>query len=244
MKIGIISGASSGIGYEIAKLLDESKLDEIWLVARNKQRLDELSKALKTKSRAFMLDLTNNDSFDILKSNFQKENAQIDYLVASAGVGYAGEVINNTNEQIANMIDLNVRALALFTRCALPYMSNGGKIIEIASGAGFLPQPEFAVYAATKAFVISFSRALNKELKKRKISVTAVCPGPVDTPFFSSLENVKEYKKKHLVSPYKVAKGAIKASKKGKSIYSPTFSIKLVHLISKILPTSLILKFM
>lgn len=244
MKIGIISGASSGIGYEIARLLDENNLDEIWLIARNREKLDKLSGILKTKSRLFTLDLTNIGSFDILKGEFEKENVNIEYLVASAGVGYVGEVISNTNEQIADMVDINVRALALFTRCALPYINNGGKIIEIASGAGFLPQPEFAVYSATKSFVISFSRALGKELKKRKISVTAVCPGPVDTPFFSSLENVKEYKKKHLISPYKVARGALKASKKGKSIYSPTLSIKLVHLISKILPTSLILKFM
>ena len=122
-------------------------------------------------------------------------------------------------------------------------MSEKGKIINIASGAGFVPQADFAVYSATKSYVISVSRALRKEVKSRKINVTAVCPGPVDTKFFSGLENVKEYKKKHLISPEAVARGAIKASKKNKAVYTPTFSIKLLHFASKILPTSLILKF-
>ena len=116
-------------------------------------------------------------------------------------------------------------------------------MIEIGSGAGFLPQPYFSVYASSKAYVISFSRALRAEVKKRGINVTAVCPGPVDTSFFSSLENVKEYKKKFLISPDKVAKHAIKSAKRGKAISSPSLSMKLVHLASKIVPTSLILKF-
>jgi short-subunit dehydrogenase len=125
----------------------------------------------------------------------------------------------------------------------LPYVNEGGKIIEIASSAGFMPQPGFSVYAATKSYVISFSRALRQELKAKKISVTAVCPGPVDTPFFSGLENVKEYKKKYAISPQKVAIGALKASKRNKALFVPTFSMKMVHLASKIVPTSIILKF-
>jgi short-subunit dehydrogenase len=106
-----------------------------------------------------------------------------------------------------------------------------------------LPQPGFSVYSASKSFVINLSRAIGKELSKKKIYVTAVCPGPVDTDFFSGLENVKEYKKKHLISASKVAIGSLKASKKKKKVYSPTFSIKAVHLASKIIPVGLILKF-
>ena len=106
-----------------------------------------------------------------------------------------------------------------------------------------MPQPYFAVYAASKAYVISLSRAIGYELKKNKISVTAVCPGPVNTSFFSSLENVKEYKKKYLITPQRVAIGSLKAAKKRKKIYTPTLSMKLVHLASKLLPTSLALKF-
>ena len=97
----------------------------------------------------------------------------------------------------AKMIDVNVRALTELTTICLPYIQSGAKILQIASSAGFMPQPSFAVYSATKSYVISFSRALREELKKKKIAVTAVCPGPVDTPFFSGLENVKEYKKKY-----------------------------------------------
>ena len=99
------------------------------------------------------------------------------------------------------------------------------------------------MYAASKAYVISLSRALGHEMRKQKVYFTAVCPGPVDTSFFSSLENVKEYKKKYLISPQRVALGSLKASRKKKKIYTPTFSMKMVHLASKLLPTSLILKF-
>ena len=106
-----------------------------------------------------------------------------------------------------------------------------------------MPQPSFAVYSATKSYVISFSRALREELKKKKIAVTAVCPGPVDTPFFSGLENVKEYKKKYAITPQKVAKKAMKASRKNKALSIPTFSMKMVQLSSKIIPLSLIMKF-
>ena len=142
------------------------------------------------------------------------------------------------------MISINCTGLTLLTKIALPFMKKGSSIINIASGAGFLPQPSFAVYSASKSYVISFSRALRQELSKKKINVTAVCPGPVDTDFFTNLKNVKEYKKKYLITPEIVASGALKAVKKNKAVYTPTFSMKLVHLASKILPTSLILKLM
>lgn len=243
MKIGIISGASSGIGRAIAKELDLLGLDELWLIGRSEVKLNNLKAELKSNARCFALDLRNCEHFKAIELALRTEKFEVKYLVLSAGVGYTGTVELNTTEQISNMIDVNCRALTLLTSIALPYMNVGGKIINIASGAGFLPQAEFAVYAATKAYVISFSRALRKELKPKKISVCAVCPGPVETDFFANLENVKEYKKKYLISPEKVAKGTIKAVDKNKALYCPTLSIKLLHLASKLLPTSLLLKF-
>ena len=239
MNIALISGASRGIGLEFAKIIDGYNLDELWLICGKNTPSFEF----KTPIRIYHTDLSEKSPFEKLKNNLSNENPNIKMLVCSAGVGYNGKLEDISEENIQNTVIINCSALSQLTKIAISYMSEGSKIIEIASGAGFLPQPDFAVYAASKSYVISFSRAIGHELSKKKISVLAVCPGPVDTDFFSGLENVKEYKKKYAISAEKVAKGALKASKKGKKIYSPTLSIKMVHLVSKILPTSLILKF-
>lgn len=243
MNIAVISGASSGIGYEIARELDKLSLDELWLVSSSKEKLLNTSAILNTKSRIFALDLSQNESFNVISSKLKEENPCIKYLVCSAGVGYNGNFESLSLEQISKMIDINAISLTQLTKLCLPYTSSGSRIIEIASSAGFMPQPYFSVYSATKSYVITFSRALREDLKKQKVYVTAVCPGPVDTPFFSGLENVKEYKKKYAISPSKVAKGAIKASIRKKALYVPTFSMKMVHLASKFIPTSIIMKF-
>lgn len=243
MKIAIISGASSGIGRSIARELDTVGLDELWLIGRRKDRLLNLQSELKTKVQVLTLDLTDNQSFEKINSLLSNDKYEIEYLIISAGVGYTGKVECNSPVEISDMIDLNCRALTLLINSSLPYMSKGGKILNVASGAGLLPQADFAVYAATKAYVISLSRALRKELKGRKINVTALCPGPVDTEFFSCLENVKEYKKKYLISPTTAARKGLSAVRKGKAICTPTISMKLLHLSAKILPTSLLLKF-
>ena len=243
MKIALISGASSGIGKSIAIQLDHYCLDEIWLIGRSYTRLEGLKNILYTKSRIFTLDLTDDNSYNTINEALAERECSIEFLVSSSGVGYNGKFKSITFKNISDMISVNCGSLTLLTKIALPFMSTHGKIINIASGAGFLPQPDFAVYSATKAYVISFSRALRSELKSKHINVTAVCPGPVDTNFFANLKGVKEYKKKYLISPDRVAIGSIKAVIKNKSVYTPTFSMKLVHLASKILPTSLILRF-
>ncbi|MBQ4510820.1 MAG: SDR family NAD(P)-dependent oxidoreductase [Clostridia bacterium] len=243
MKIAIISGASSGIGLELAKLLDNDSLDELWLIARNTDKLSKLNTELKTEVRLLTLDLLNEKSFDEIKDLLNQLKPEIKYLICSAGVGFNGSLESLTEKQISQTIALNCSSLSILNRISLNYLTEGSRIINISSGAAFTPQPYFSVYAASKAYVNSFSRAIGQELKSRKIYVTAVCPGPVDTPFFSSLDGVKEYKKKFLILPNKVAIGALKASQRKKKIYTPTISMKLVHLASKLMPTSLILKF-
>jgi len=243
MRIAIISGASSGIGRSIAKSIDSLGLEELWLIGRNVERLTTLKNELKTKSRCFFIDLTDKEAIRCIADALNGSNYEIEYLVLSAGVGYNGAFEELSLDKIENTINVNCASLTMLACAVLPYVSYGGKIINIASGAGFLPQPSFAAYAASKSYVISFSRALRQELKLRKIKVTAVCPGPVDTEFFITLDNVKEYKKKFVISPQKVATGAIKAVNKNKAVYTPTISMKFVHLLSKVVPTSLILWF-
>ena len=243
MRIAIISGASSGIGRCIAKELDPLGLDELWLIGRSRPKLQSLSQELCTQARIFELDLTQDESFAFLLHALEEGIYTVEYLVLSAGVGYTGAFEDQSYAQISSMTKLNCSALTILTSIALPYINKEGKILFLASGAGFLPQPDFAVYAASKAYVISFARALREELKERKINVTAACPGPVDTEFFANLKNVKEYKKKYLISPEKVAKGAISAVQRNKAVYVPSFPMKVVHFFAKILPTGWMLKF-
>ena len=239
MNIAIISGASRGIGLEISKLLDLEALDGLWLICGKNSPNYEF----KTKFRIFYTDLSKANPYTEIVEALKSFLPCVKFLVCSAGIGYNGSLSDISLENIENTVMVNCSALSTLTKISSEYMQNGSKIIHIASGAGFLPQPYFATYAASKSYVISFSRAIGRELSKKGISVTAVCPGPVDTDFFANLNNVAEYKKKHLISANMVARSAIRASKKKKKICSPTLSMKLVHLASKIVPTSLILKF-
>ena len=238
MNIAIISGASRGIGRAIAAEIDRENLDQLWFISRSYEDKGDF----KTPVRHFSLDLSSPSFTDAIKSALTESGCKIKYLVCSAGVGYTGKLEELTEEEIENTVALNCTALSLLTKICIPYMEKGGKILEIASGAGFLPQPLFSAYAASKAYVISLSRALRTELKEREINVTAVCPGPVDTDFFKELDP-PEYKKKYVISAEKVAKKAIKSVKKNKAVCSTSLSIKLVHFISKLIPTSFILKF-
>ena len=145
MKIALISGASSGIGNAIARLLDNYCLDEIWLIGRSYTKLEGLRSILYTKARIFTLDLQKDNSYKVISDALMENDCEIKYLVCSAGVGYNGLFKNISCENISEMISTNCTSLTLLAKIALPYLKQGGKIINIASGAGFLPQPSFAV---------------------------------------------------------------------------------------------------
>ena len=249
MKIALVTGASGGMGREIARLLAKNKdVDELWLVARREDRLRDLAAELmiRVKTKIFVLDLTDPHAAMIIKRALRSARARISWLVCAAGFGQIGcfECIPYY-EQMA-MIDLNCRALTAITHVALPYMRKKGHIVLFSSAAAFLPQPEFAVYAATKSYVLSFARALARELKPKQIAVTAVCPGPVQTEFFDVAEKTgkaKPYKKLFMADCYKTSKGIVAAAEKGKPVYVPTLSMKSFRVFSK-LPHSLILSFL
>ena len=147
-------------------------------------------------------------------------------------------------EEETGMVDVNCRALTAVTRLVLPYMSENSRILQFASAAAFLPQPRFAVYAATKSFVLSYSRALALELKSRQIYVTAACPGPLKTEFFDIAETTGEiplYKRLVMANPKKVVKKALRDSMMGKrvSVYGPL--MKVFVLLVKVFPHDFIL---
>ena len=169
----------------VRQLQKEKNVDEIWLIARRKERLKAMEES-DDRLRAFALDLTEIESFELLENILKKEKPQIQYLVNAAGAGRMGKVEEIDFKDHAFVLDINVRALTCMSRICQPYMEKGSHIIQLCSGSAFLPQPEFASYAASKSYVLSFSRALGQEVKKKGISVTAVCPGPVNTEFFEA----------------------------------------------------------
>ena len=140
----------------------------------------------KTTIRTLPMDLAEKDACAELAALLKKEKPVIRILVNSAGLGHAGKLETQDVDQILNMIDVNCRALTAVTMTCLPYFRKGSRILQMDSGSAFLPQPGFAAYAASKAYVLSLSRALKEELRSRQISVTAVCPGPVKTDFFAT----------------------------------------------------------
>lgn len=236
MNIAIITGASSGMGREFAIQLDQclGKTDEIWLLSRKKEPLERLAASLRTKTRAIAIDLTDDTALRQFEEVLAIQNPKITVLVNCAGIGSHKVFARQSREEIEAMIQLNIVALTRMTMLCLPYMRKGSRLIQFSSGAAFVPQAAFAVYAASKAYVYSLSRALSQELKGRGITITAVCPGPVNTPFLG-----KAYEDSSGFSPLKritmaetscVVKKAIDDCKRGRSVSLCGFPVKLLYL--------------
>ena len=185
MRIAVITGASSGMGRELVKQISKKeRFEEIWVIARRAEALETLKKEVKAKIRPVTLDLTNPDSFAEYKMLLEKEKPDIAFLGNVAGFGKFGRYDQISLEDCMGMIDLNCKALVAMSQITLPYMKRGGKILQLDSLSAFQPVPYLNVYASTKAFVLSYSRALNRELKTKGIRVMAVNPGWVKTEFF------------------------------------------------------------
>lgn len=241
MKIALITGASSGMGREYAKQIDKMKeCDEIWIVARREERLNVLKDELSTTTRVLPFDLTDSMQLGSLIEAVKSSGAEVKYLVNAAGFGKFGDYSEVSLSDIAGMIDLNDKALTLITAALIPQMKRGSHVIEMCSISAYLPLENMSVYAASKAYVLSYCYALRRELKKTGITVTAVCPGWVDTEFAACAHNgdgVNGPKDlKPITTADKVVRRAIKAANKNKpvSIYGATW--KAMHVMTKIFP--------
>ena len=185
MKIAIVTGASSGMGREFVRQLSAYvQVDEIWAVARRREALEALKAETPVPVRPVVLDLLKSESFDELRSLLEGEQPEIALLVNAAGFGKFGAYHKTTIEDDCRMIDLNCKALLVMTRLCIPYMKPGSHILELDSLSAFQPVPYITTYGATKAFVLSYSRAMNRELKCKGIRVMAMNPGWVKTEFF------------------------------------------------------------
>lgn len=184
MKIAVFTGASSGIGREFVKAMDrEYVFDEIWVIARRADRLEELKAVCRNSVRALALDLTDEADVGKYRALLEAERPDIGLLVNAAGCGVFGPFEEKDLDAQLTSVKLNVLALTAMCHLSLPYMKAGADIVNVGSNSSWQPVPYQAVYGAGKSYVLSFSRALGRELKGRKIGVICVCPGWIRTEF-------------------------------------------------------------
>ncbi len=253
-KIAIVTGASSGLGAEFALQIEKNfYLDEVWLIARRPDPMRELAeKFLKSHAVIIPLDLTSRSDLTFLERRLAEENPEIDFLVNNAGYGKIGPFAEMGLAEQVQMIELNVTSLTYLSHIAIPYMKPGASLIQVASSIAFSPSPFFAVYAATKSYVVSFSDALGYELRKLGIKVLAVCPGPVETEFFSVAQKndfmkdkvgeAEPYNRSLYVSPRDVVAKALLDLGKGRrhSVYG--MLVKTFALFAPLVPLGIRLR--
>lgn len=245
MKIAIVTGASSGMGREFVKELDRrEQFDEIWTIARRKDRLEQLTTEIRSKLRPIALDLTKESSIETLRELLEAEKPEVAVLVCASGFGKFKAFTETPLEDLYGMVDLNAKALMGVTYHVLPFMNKGGRIYEVDSLSSFQPVPYISVYGATKAFVLSFSRALNVELKQRGIRVMAVCPGWVKTDFFDRavLDDTTIVYYNKFFEAKDVVLRAISDMEKGRDVSILGFQIRAQVLFTKLLPHKLVMK--
>ena len=235
MQTALITGASGGIGYELAKLFAKDHYNLV-LVARTSGKLnqfaDELQRQFGVTAKAIALDLTAAASPQFLFDQLQREGLVVDILVNNAGYGTFGPFVEVSLEEGLGQIELNVTALTALTRLFLPGMleRRSGKVLNVASTAGFQPGPLMAVYYASKAYVISFSEALANELKGSGVTVTCLCPGATDTGFQgrAGTENTILFRKLRPMTAKAVARDGYRALMSGRTLVISGFRNWLV----------------
>ncbi|MBQ1340954.1 MAG: SDR family NAD(P)-dependent oxidoreductase [Erysipelotrichaceae bacterium] len=221
--IAIITGASSGMGREFALTATQhGSYDEIWVIARNENNLEQLRPQIDVPIRVFPLDLSKDESFKVIADRLKEEEVNVSLLINASGYGIFDSFENTKMSDAEGMIDLNCKARVKMSKTALPYMHAGSHMIQIASMAALQPVPYVNVYAATKAFVLSFARALNSELESRYIHCMAVCPYWTKTRFFDRAVNTDKEPvvKKYIVmyKPEQIVKKAWKDMAKGRDV--------------------------
>lgn len=242
MKIALLTGASSGLGCAYAKYIGEffPEIEEIWALARRGDRLQALAEnAVQPRIIPVKCDLTIKEDISMLRRRLQDEKPEILLLINNAGCGFHGEFAGSDIDEQMRCVHLNISALTELTRICLDYMPAGARILNTASIASFAPNVNMAVYSASKAYVSFFSRALNEELRAGGRSCTAVCPAPMNTEFLSIGHiqgNSKTFERLPYCDVNKVARGALKAARKRRSVYTPRVFYKFYRMLAHILP--------
>ncbi len=242
-KVAIITGASSGMGRDFVRMIDMIEdCREIWVIARRREKLEEIKSENGKVIRPIELDLSKNECISEYGKMLEKEKVEVVALVNAAGFGKFGNFEDIPLEEQMNMIDLNCKALMAVTYLTLPYMPEGSHVYQLGSQSSFQPVPYLTTYGATKAFVVSFTRALNRELEKRNIKMIAVCPGWVKTEFFDRAvhDDTITYYSKFYESKDVVNK-AVKDMYRGKDVSVLGGLINWQRFLAKILPHKMVM---
>jgi len=247
-KSALITGSSNGIGYELANIHAENGNDLI-LVARNKCKLDVLRGTLQKqygiKVYTIAKDLSLAGAAGEVYDEIHAQNITVDYLINNAGFGDIGLFADSDWEKQERMINLNITTLIHLTRLILPGMieRGSGKVLNVASTASFQPGPTMSVYFATKAFVLSFSEAVSYEVRKKGVTVTALCPGSTESGFHATaLGEGMHVKERNLPSAREIAEYGYKAMMRGKAVAIPGFKNSIMATSVRFIPRSLVVK--
>ena len=247
MSVAIITGASSGIGREFAKQIKEKLgVEEFWFIARREDKMQKLAEELGVSAKIISADLTKEEGIARVKAELSSSSPSVKYLINAAGFGKFGSFDQVSERDVADMIDLNSKALVLITHAVIPYMERGGRIVELGSGSCFTPLPYFNTYAASKSFVLHYTKALNYEIKRYGLRATCFCPGWVETEFLGIATKNPDVtvpkEMKPLLKTEKVVSKCIKAMVKGKTMCVTNWYTKLQHTLFKLLPDCILSK--
>lgn len=234
----LITGASSGIGLEMAKILSKQGHDLI-LVSRDKEKLQQVKEKLKTSIKIIAVDLSNETKIKELYILLKNEN--IDILINNAGYGDCGNFCETDLNKELNMIDLNIKAVHMLTKLFLKDMrkKNNGYILNVASMAAFMPGPLMATYYSTKSYVLKLTESIYEEIKRDKVnvSISCLCPGPIKTNFLETA-NVKFSTKEY--DSHEIAQYAIDQMFRKKLIIIPGAKMKLIRFFTCVVPSRLV----
>ena len=240
-KVAIITGAAGGIGRTFTDRINSyDEIDEIWAVGRNADKL-ELLRQKYIKVVPVQADLSEGGA-DILRAKIEAEQPDIRMLINNAGLAHMGLYRDMDPAFVEKMCNVNCTATAVLTSVCIPHMKKGARILNVSSASSFQPNPYLCLYSSSKVFVKYYSRALNLELKGDGISVTAVCPGWVDTGMLPKERGGKKIRYSGMISADKVVDTALKDSLKGKDMSVPGFFAKYFRLYSKYTPTALVMR--
>lgn len=240
-RICIVTGATGGIGKTFVDRLNSMPgIDRIWAVGRNGSRLNELSSSF-SKVAAIKADL-DDGGVEVIQDKLQHEKPEVVFLINNAGLAFMGRFEDMDEKKAASICNVNCTVPALLMNTVLPYMQKGAHILNVSSASSFQPNPYLAMYSASKVFLKNLSRAVNYELKPRGITVTAVCPGWVDTGMLPREEDGKKINYLGMISPEKVVDKALKDSLKGKDMSTPSFFASYFRLYSKYMPASVVMR--
>ncbi|MBE7071836.1 MAG: SDR family NAD(P)-dependent oxidoreductase [Ruminococcaceae bacterium] len=237
--IAIVTGATGDIGEEFVKSL-LSETDQVWAVGRSENKLTSLKEKYGDKIVPVRVDLSDRDDIFSFCRKIESGKPEIKYLVNNAGVAKMKPVSDFTLEEISDMLDINDKAATLICRACIPYMVKGSYILNVASASAFQPNPYIALYSASKAYLLSFTRSLNVE--NENITCTAVCPGWVDTQMLPKQRDGKDIRYPGMTPASKVVDVALKDCHKGKDVSVCSFYFRYMRFLSKVTPHSIAMK--